>query len=584
MTADRYTWGAVPRAGTDQWSLRLWAPDADAVAVSIGGADHPMRAAEGSAHTGDPGWFTLDVAAPSGTAYAFVMPDGLAVPDPAARRQENGVHGPSLLTPPRMCRGWCDRPWEEAVIYELHVGTFTEAGTFRAAAAEFSRLAALGFTAIEIMPVAQFAGDRGWGYDGVLPYAPHPAYGTPDDLAAMVETAHDHGLIVLLDVVYNHFGPDGNYLHAYAERFFDAARQTPWGAGIDYTRRPVRRFFIENALYWLGEFGFDGLRLDAIDQIVDPSEPELLVEMAGELRARLPGCPVHLTTEDNRNVTHLHERRDGVVVGYTAEWNDDFHNAAHVLATGETEGYYAAFASDPLGQFGRALAEGFAFQGEDGRGEPSAHLPPVAFVDFLQNHDQTGNRARGERLISLTDADTLEALGAIHLLSPHIPLMFMGEEYGETRPFLFFAGFEGDLAAAVREGRRREFAGFTGFEGTGVDVPDPIDRQVMEASRLDPSRRDSPAGQGVQDRVRRLLDLRRTRIVPHLRRAGGYTGTVLKAADGVLAVDWRLGDALLQLRAAFPGAPRDMLPAAGVELHRTAPGAAATAVHFLKEA
>ena len=313
------------------------------------------------------------------------------------------------------------------MIYELHVGTFTPEGTLAAATGELPRLAALGVTAVEIMPLAQFGGDRGWGYDGVLPYAPHNIYGPPEDLAAFVDAAHANGLMVLLDVVYNHFGPDGNYLPLYAPEFFDPGRTTPWGAGIDYTRPPVRRFFIENALYWLTEYGIDGLRLDAVDQIVDPSRPELLLELAEELR-RLPR-PVHLTTEDNRNVTHLHERGPGgAVTRHSAEWNDDLHNAAHVLATGETEGYYAGFAADPLGLMGRALAEGFAFQGEGGRGAPSAHLPPAAFVDFLQNHDQTGNRALGERLICLTDAGTLEALTAILCLSPHIPLFFMGEE------------------------------------------------------------------------------------------------------------------------------------------------------------
>jgi malto-oligosyltrehalose trehalohydrolase len=564
LSAEGYTWGAQP-AADGHWRFRLWAPGVQTLTLRVAGRETAMAA------LGD-GWFETEAEAREGEAYNFVLPDGIAVPDPAARRQADGVHGPSLLTRPRAPRSWVGRPWEEAVIYELHLGTFTAEGTCRAAIAELDRLARLGITAIEIMPLAQFGGDRGWGYDGVLPYCPHDTYGGPDDLAALVEAAHERGLMVLLDVVYNHFGPDGNYLHSYAEDFFDASRHTPWGAGIDYTKAPVRRFFIENALYWLGEFGFDGLRLDAIDQIVDPSEPEFLVELAQEVRDRLPDRRIHLTTEDNRNVTHLIARgdRDSVPL-HSAEWNDDMHNAAHVLATGEREDYYAPFSDDPLGHLGRALAEGFSFQGQDqggdrgARGEPSAHLPPTAFVDFLQNHDQTGNRALGERLISLTDADTLEALTAILILSPHIPLLFMGEDYGETRPFLFFAHFGDDLDEAVRAGRRAEFEGFSDF--TGKEVPDPIAEETFLRCKLDPGRRDSDQGQAHLERLGTLLGLRHRVIVPRLAGTGGHCGTCLEAKGGRLAVDWRLGDAILSLRARFGDATMPRAP--GEVIHRT---------------
>ncbi|HBG99017.1 MAG TPA: malto-oligosyltrehalose trehalohydrolase [Rhodobacteraceae bacterium] len=569
MRDRRYSWGAEP-VGNGAWSFALWAPGCDRIALRLGGTDRPMTA-------GRDGWFTATAAAAEGMPYAFVLPDGMAVPDPAARRQQGDVHGASLLTAPRQPAFWGSRPWEEAVIYELHVGTFTAAGTLAAAAAELGRLAALGFTAIEIMPLAQFGGDRGWGYDGVLPYAPHNVYGTPGDLAGLVAAANGHGLMVLLDVVYNHFGPDGNYLPLYAPDFLDPGRTTPWGAGIDYTQPPVRRFFIENALYWLTEFGIDGLRIDAIDQIVDPSDPELLVELATEIR-RL-GRPVHLTTEDNRNLTHLHARGPGgAVTGHTAEWNDDFHNAAHVLATGETEGYYGDFADDPLGLLGRALAEGFAFQGETGRGAPSGHLPPTAFVDFLQNHDQTGNRARGERLIALSDPETLAVLTAILALSPHIPLFFMGEEYGEARPFTFFAHFGGALDEAVRSGRRAEFTGFQGF--AAADIPDPIAWDTFAGARLDPARRDSAAGRDHARQLRHLLGLRHRLIVPHLAGAPGHGGTLIEAAGGRLAVDWRLAGARLALRARF--GPADLPAGAGVEINRTGSAkAAAEAVHYL---
>jgi maltooligosyltrehalose trehalohydrolase len=439
------------------------------------------------------------------------------------------------------------------------MGTFTPEGTFRAAIERLDHVAATGFTAIEIMPVGQFEGDRGWGYDGVLPFAPHPAYGTPDDLRALVDAAHERGLMAFLDVVYNHFGPEGNYLPSFAPEFFHTERHTPWGAEIAYDRPEVRAFFIENARYWLEAFRFDGLRLDAIDYVRDPySHKEILVELAETVRAALPDRHVHLTTEDNRNITKLHERGEGGRVPlYTAEWNDDLHNVAHVIATGETEGYYVDFAQDRWWRYARALAEGFAYQGEasvlgDGapRGVPSGHLPPTAFVDFLQNHDQVGNRAYGERLDALADAAMIEALTAILLLSPHVPLMFMGEEWGETRPFVFFTDFEGTLADLVRQGRRREFAAFAAF--------------------------------GPRAKVAHLLHLRREWIVPRLARCGGHSGEVRAATPDRLAVDWRLGDLRLGLRARLRPGGDPLPPARGKLIHRTGePDRAPFAAHYV---
>lgn len=569
-----YTWGPCP-AGNDRWNFRLWAPGCESLGLRLSGSHIEMKPEPD-------GWYGVVAQAEVGAHYEFVLPDGSRVPDPASRRQANDVHGPSVLTAPRRSPFWRGRAWEEAVIYELHVGTFTREGTFRAAIAEFERLAGLGVTVLEIMPIAQSGGERGWGYDGVLPYAPMPSYGSPEDLVALVEAAHAHGLMVMLDVVYNHFGPDGNYLHTYAPDFFDNERHTPWGSGIDYRQTPVRRFFIENALYWLSEFGFDGLRLDAIDQIVDQSDPELLVELPREIRDRLPDRPVHLTTEDNRNVAHLHVRDDNNAPRlYSGEWNDDFHNAAHVVATGEKEGYFRFFAKEPVGHLGRALAEGFARQGEEGRGEPSAHLPPSAFINFLQNHDQTGNRAHGERLVSLADPEMMQALTAILLLSPHIPLLFMGEEYGETRPFYFFAGFQGDLAAAVREGRRREFADFSGH--AGETVPDPIALETFEASKLDSLCRVSSEGVAAQERTAKLLDLRHRLIVPRLAGTSGEAGRLLTTRDGGLAVDWSLDGAVLQLRANLSDRPIALPGTDGDEIHRTGlPGSPRSAVHWLR--
>ena len=423
MTENAWGPSLVPGGGA---RFRLWAPGARSLGLLIDGRDREMES------VGD-GWFeAIARDARVGSEYLFVLEDGNAVPDPAARAQLSGVHGPSVLVDPAAYRwrvpDWPGRPWEEAVICEAHVGTFTPEGTFRAAIDRLDHLAETGFTALELMPVAQFSGNRGWGYDGVLLYAPHPAYGTPDDLRALVDAAHSRGLMVLLDIVYNHFGPEGNYLHAYAPDFFDETRQTPWGAAIAYDRPAVRCFFVENALHWLEEYRLDGFRFDAIDHVRDPrSRPELLVEIAERIRALDLGRPIHLTTEDNRNITRLHERGPGgAVPHYTAEWNDDFHNTAHVVATGETEAYYADFVADPVAALARALAEGFVFQGEatvsgEARGEPSTHLPPAAFIDFLQNHDQTGNRAFGERL-DKTVVATEDTPGFVvnRLLTPYL--------------------------------------------------------------------------------------------------------------------------------------------------------------------
>lgn len=558
------SWGAeLVEGGT---RFRLWAPAQKRPVLRSDGTDHPMNPA------GD-GWFEVTVEGlGAGASYAFALDSGQVVPDPASRAQVGDVHGPSRVIDPQAFdwSPWDGRDWEEAVILEVHIGTFTSEGTFRAAIEKLPHLAKTGITALEIMPVAQFAGNRGWGYDGVLLYAPHPAYGTPDDLKALIDAAHREGLMVLLDVVYNHFGPDGNYLSAYAPAFFDPDRQTPWGDAIAYERDPVRRFFIENALYWLEEFHLDGLRLDAVDHVLDACDPEILADIALHVRKRFPDA--HLTTEDNRNITHLHARDEsGRTPLYTGEWNDDFHNVAHVIATGETEGYYADFAEDHWPKFGRALAEGFIWQGEHSvyadapRGAPSAHLPPTAFVDFLQNHDQTGNRAFGERLLTLSSPAMVRALMTIHLLSPHIPLLFMGEEWGETRPFAFFTDFEGDLARAVREGRRREFASFAAFEHDKErqSIPDPNAPGTFEASRIDWARAASDEGRDWLDFTSGLLALRQSRIVPHLKGATGHAGRVLLAEEGLVAVDWRLNGAILALRANLSETEANLPDAAG---------------------
>lgn len=529
--------------------FRLWAPGQQSMILRLNGEETPMKAA-------DDGWFELEATGVSpGAEYQFVLADGMAVPDPASRAQKADVNGPSLVIDPDQYAwqntGWQGRPWEETVVYEMHFGTFTPEGTYRAAIEKLPYLAELGITMIEVLPVSQFGGNRGWGYDGVLLYAPHSAYGTPDDFKAFVDAAHGYGLSVVLDIVLNHFGPEGNYLPLLAPDFFHKERMTPWGPGIAYDVDAVRRYIVEAPLYWLKEYHLDGLRFDAIDHIHDLSEKHVLNEIAERIRAEITDRPIHLTTEDSRNIIDLHPRTEqGAAPLFTAEWNDDFHNAVHVFATGETHAYYEDFAEQPEQHVARSLAEGFAWQGEYSphagkvRGVDSTGQPPIAFVDFIQNHDQTGNRAHGDRLIELAGADRTKVLLATLLLSPHIPLLFMGEEYGETNPFLFFTDFHGDLAKAVREGRAKEFKGHHGHDSE--DVPDPNAAQTFERSKLDWHRRSSEQGKQWLALTRQLLQLRQQHIVPLLATAQG-AGKVVKTAPGLVAVSWAFREGTLSM-------------------------------------
>lgn len=550
-------WGA--ELVDDGARFRLWAPGQDMVSLHAeAGATVPMAKM-------DAGWFEVVTdAVPVDTGYSYVLSDGMRVPDPAARAQMGDVHGPSRLVDPKAYNwrtpDWKGRPWEEAILYELHTGTFSLDGTFDGIAQDLDRLIDLGVTAVELMPVAQFGGNRGWGYDGVLLYAPHVAYGGPEGLKRLVDTCHERDFMVLLDVVYNHFGPDGNYLHLYAEDFFHAERHTPWGAAIAFDRAPVRQFFVHNVLYWLEEFRFDGLRFDAIDQIKDPSKEEILAEMAREVREKFPDRHIHLTIEDDENTTRLLQYDAGGMPRlFTAEWNDDWHHAMHALLTGEDAGYYQDYADAPGKRVAETMTQGFGYQGEPSpfrgnkkRGQPSAHLPPTAFIDFLQNHDQAGNRAQGDRITTLAEPQAVEAALTLLLLSPHIPLLFMGDEYGETRPFQFFTDFTGDLAEAVRKGRNEEFRNNAAFAEafTKNQVPDPNALSTFAASVL------APTATPRLDLVKDLIAARHTHIVPRLAGAPGNAGT-LDAIDGnAFAVSWRLGDgATLTLAANLSDTP-----------------------------
>jgi malto-oligosyltrehalose trehalohydrolase len=584
VTADRPGFGPVLLGG-GRARFRLWAPLADgevSLVLPGRGARLPMRPSGG-------GWLEAEAEAAPGDAYAFALPDGREVADPASRRQAGDVHGPSVLVDPDAYRwrhaGWRGRPWGEAVVYELHLGTFSPEGTYEGTRARLPHLADLGVTAVELMPVADFAGGRGWGYDGVLPYAPARCYGTPDELKALVDEAHGLGMMVLLDVVYNHFGPEGNYLSLYAPFFTEDFGKTPWGAAIDFRRPEVREFFVGNALYWLSEFRLDGLRLDAVHAITDPSDEHVLVELgrrARDLAAR-EGRRVHLVLENERNQARF-LRRGGEPSAaaaegrpYDAQWNDDAHHVFHVLLTGETNGYYEDFAERPAERLARVMAQGFVYQGEPSphargkpRGEPSADLPALAFVDFLQNHDQIGNRALGERLAELVDDRALQAAQSVLLLSPHVPLLFMGEEWGARTRFQYFCDFHGELAKAVSEGRKGEFAGF--FANPDLEVPDPIDAATFARSKLDWGEPARPPHDRWLARTRVLLRLRGERLAPRL--VAGDTrslGAEALGEHGVRAA-WRLGDGsrLALLACLGPSGLDGLEVPAGAMLHESA--------------
>ena len=564
--------------------FRLWAPKAESVSLRLAGAaqqnlhhdlprdlphDLPMSRDAG-------GWHELVTkAATPGTQYQFSINGEQAVPDPASRFQPTGVHGPSEVIDPHAYewhdQNWRGRPWHEAVIYELHVGTFSPEGTYAGAEKKLDYLADLGVTAVELMPISSFPGERNWGYDGVLPYAPTANYGRPEGLKQLIDAAHARNLMVLLDVVYNHFGPEGNYLYLYSPQFFTDRHHTPWGQAINFDgadSRTVRDYFIHNALFWLEEYHFDGLRLDAVHAIKDDSRPDILTELAETVRQRIGAeREVHLVLENDHNAAkYLRPESSGngdprrKFVLYDAQWNDDIHHALHILLTGEKEAYYSDYAQDPIVHLGRCLAEGFSYQGQVSlyrkgqvRGEPSRDLRPTSFVSFLQNHDQVGNRAFGERISQLAEPAALRAAMAILLLAPSPPLLFMGEEFAASTPFLFFCDFGPDLAAKVNEGRRAEFPQFMMRAGES-EIPDPSALDTFLRSMLDWKSVDtntvarSPHRDWL-DFYRQLLTLRKNEIVPLI--PGITTGQAQYQVLGTsaLAVHWPLtGGGSLHLR------------------------------------
>jgi len=530
--------------------FHLWAPAANFVRLCLGTSEYKLEMPAIA-----DGWFELVTSdAGPGTHYSFEIDGRNQVPDPASRYQPVGVHGPSEVIDPTAFlwtdKHWRGRSWNAAVIYELHVGIFTPEGTFAGVESKLSYLSDLGVTAIEIMPLSSFPGERNWGYDGVLPYAPAAAYGRPNDLKHLVNAAHNANLMVLLDVVYNHFGPEANYLPLYAPQFFTDRHRTPWGEAINFDgpgSRTVRDYFIHNALYWLEEYHFDGLRLDAVNAIVDDSRPDILTELASAVRnAFAHDRQIHLVLENFDNAAHYLGGSDKKQHKYDAQWDDDIHHSLHVLTTGETDGYYADYSSNPAWHLGRCLAEGFSYQGDFShyhnapRGERSSDLPPSCFISFMQNHDQIGNRALGERIGQIASPEVVKVAMTCLLLAPSPPLLFMGEEFGADTPFLFFCDFGPELAAKVTQGRRSEFAKFAAFSSDQARgrIPDPNSRNTFLASKLNWYSLDNSEHSQWLQFYTGLLAWRREHIIPRIDdiKTGGATVDILD--EKAVSVRW----------------------------------------------
>ena len=559
-------WGA--RWLGDHTAFSLWAPSAaEVIVLGVDGPGHPMDRQEDGWHSASlPGF-------PPGARYKFLV-DGAAVPDPASRSQPDGPEGFSEVTDPGAYRwsdsAWHGRPWTETVLYELHVGTFSREGTFLGVIPHLDHLAALGVTMIELMPVGCFPGGWGWGYDGVLPFAPNAAYGSPDNLRRLVEACHGHGISVMLDVVYNHFGPHGNMLPGYLPEFFTDKHRTPWGEAIAFDgpgAQAVREFYVQNALHWITDFHMDGLRLDAVQAVKDDSPEHILDEIARRVRVAHPERTVHLVLENDNNEAHYL----GGGPRYDAQWNDDFHHALRVLTTGRTDGYYSDYADDPLRRLGCALTEGFSYQGEESRhrpglirGTPSAHLPPAAFVNFIQNHDQVGNTPFGRRITELAPEAQVRLATAVTLLAPGIPMLFMGQEWGSARPFDFFCDFPQPLAGLVRDGRRGEFSHLPEFQDPDMlaMLADPTAATTRDGSVLDWDSLDQEPHAGWLAFHRHLLEVRRRVVLPLLPEIGGSAGSLRTApaasgerGKGVVEASWALrGGGRLLLAANFAGA------------------------------
>ncbi len=507
------TLGAIPLED-DRCRFRVWAPQADTLEVRlVSPVERVLPLTKGK----DGYFYGIGDHVAPGSRYFYRLDGGKERPDPASRFQPQGVHGPSQVISvdfPWTDQGWSGLSLANYVIYELHVGAFTPAGTFDAVIDQLDGLQELGITAVELMPVAQFPGTRNWGYDGVFPYAAQNSYGGPEGLQRLVDACHHRGLAVVLDVVYNHLGPEGNYLWDYGYYFTDRCR-TPWGEAVNFDgpySDEVRRFFMENALYWISECHVDALRLDGLHAIFDNSPQPFLAELARAVQAEAERLNrrVYLMAESDRNDSRLIRAPEVGGYGLDAHWNEDFHHALHVLLTGERQGYYQDFGQ--LSQLAKAYREDFVYSGQYSpyrqrrHGSASLDLPPHRFIVFAQNHDQVGNRLQGERLSRLLSFEALKLAAGAVILSPFIPLLFMGEEYGETAPFHYFIShLDPALVEAVRRGRREEFAAFA----WQAESPDPQSEETFRHAKLDHDLKEQGNHPVLWEFYRELLRVRR---------------------------------------------------------------------------
>lgn len=571
--------GAEPLPGGGV-AFRLFAPAADAVELVLEGmADTPMK-------RGAEGWHSAEVQdAGAGARYRFRLPSGLLVPDPVSRFQPEDVHGPSEVIDPDTymwtASDWKGRPWSEAVLYELHVGTFTEQGTLKAAAERLPALRELGITAVELMTLSDFAGLRNWGYDSVLLYAPDSAYGRPEDLKAFVEAAHAEGIMVILDVVYNHFGPEGNYLPQYFPQIFSDDHKTAWGQALNFDgpdSQVVRELVVQNALYWLLEFQMDGLRLDATHAMIDKGPRHILDELSARVEEATRGRHVHLILENENNIARMLTRSaEGQCTAYTAQWN---HDIDHLLGAGFM-GTFDDREQDDKGEtdrLGKALAEGFVIAAQEQKDdyEAGCHVPPNAFVSFLQSHDLVGNRIFGERVTSLLATEIVRALVTVSLPLPQTPMLFMGEEWGASTPFPYFCDFHGDLSEAVQKGRCEEISKRPGVSQEELkNAPNPQAEQTFVSAKLLWEERAAPDHAAWLQLYSDLLRLRRDEIVPRMANLAERCGKYRVVGPGGLTITWRLrGGCTVQMdanlwhrsRNGFPPPQAQVLRVEGAEI------------------
>jgi maltooligosyltrehalose trehalohydrolase len=523
----RFGASVLPGGGAE---FRLWAPAAEKVELCL---QHGLEKKFFEMDDLGGGWRGIrNLDARHGSLYWYRINGDLLVPDPVSRFQPEDALGPSQVIDPEIFDwtdgAWQSRLWEEAIFYELHVGSYTQRGTFDSLRERLDYIADLGVTAIQIMPINSFPGRRNWGYDGVLLFAPESTYGHPDSLKSLICEAHARGLMVFLDVVYNHFGPLGNFLPHYAPQFFTNRHVTPWGQAINFDGEGspvVRDFFINNALYWLTEYNFDGLRFDASDWLIDETRPDFLTEMAKTIRERL-GYEKHLVLENDDNpVEYLRRDDKGRPRLYNAIWDEDLHHCLHVTATGETSGYYQDYSERPVYFFAKTLTEGYAYQGEwseyrkKNRGSETGSLYSSSFVAFIQNHDQVGNRPLGDRINMLAKPDALRAITEILLLSPAPPLIFMGQEFMADSPFPFFSDLSPELAPMVSGGRLKFFIDLPMFKERYNldDMPDPSDERTFQTAILDFKQLSEPEHALWHKLHKELIEIRKKEIVPRLK-------------------------------------------------------------------